>query len=211
VSIALSSYFIHFDDIIYRKLSKPLSIFEINLDPTEMEYMPKEANQIKYDIILCGYDRIGYSVLKTLEKMKKKFIVVDFNPDIIRELVKRKINCIYGDISDVNILERLNLKDAEMVVSTIPNLQDNKLLVQEVRKVNKKAALFLTADQIDEALELYNKGADYVILPHFLGGEHISVLLESHNGEVKELIKNKFNHIDELKKRMGLGHNHPSN
>lgn len=210
ISITLTSYFIQFDDSIYRKLAKYLEIFEINLDPTEMEYLPKEAKQTKYDIVLCGYDRIGYNVLKTLTKMRKKFIVVDFNPDIIRHLVKKKINCLYGDVSDVDILERLNLKGAEIIVSTVPNLQDNKLLIHEVKKVNKRAAIFVTAERTDEALELYNLGADYVILPHFLGGEQVSVLLESHKGEIKEVIKNKFNHIDELKKRMDLGHYHPT-
>lgn len=209
ISITTTSYFIQFDNQIYRKLAKYLEVFEINLDPTEMEYIPDQTKKAKYDIILCGYDRIGYSVLKTLEKMRKKFIIVDFNPDIIKHLVKRKINCLYGDISDVDILERLNLKDAETIVSTIPDLQDNKLLIHEIKKVNKRAAIFVTADRIDEALELYNIGADYVILPHFLGGEQVSVLLENHGTEIKDIIKNKFTHISDLKKRIDLGHYHP--
>mgnify|MGYP000409511512 CR=1 FL=1 len=45
------------------------------------------------------------------------------------------------------------------------------------------------AVEVEEALSLYDEGADYVILPHFLGGEHFSVLIEDFTDDVNRIIK----------------------
>ena len=55
--------------------------------------------------------------------------------------------------------------------------KDNIYLIKKVRSKNKKAKIIVTSSNIDDALKLYEKGADYVVLPHFLGGEHASNLV----------------------------------
>ena len=69
--------------------------------------------------------------------------------------------------------------------------------------------VFVTAYKVEDALELYDLGADYVILPHFLGGEHASILIEKVGDDMDQLIKHKLTHIEELKNRQSLGHEHP--
>jgi voltage-gated potassium channel Kch len=206
VTIVLTSYFIQYEEKFYLRLAGILDIFD-KLTGTcgELEYMPRK----KHEVILCGYNRIGYSIVNTLKRLKKKLLVVDFNPEIIRKLINKKIPCIYGDIGDVEVLERLNLKEAQMVISTVPTKRDNLLLIKKTKEQNKKALVFVTSSQVEDALKLYDAGADYVILPHFLGGEHVSLLIEDFTVDIKKIIETKVNHIKELKKRRALGHEHP--
>ena len=205
-TIVLTTYFVNYSEQIYQKFSSLLNIFDkLTTTYKSLEYMP---NKMKNFVVLCGYNRIGYSIVKSLKKMKKSHIVVDFNPETIKKLIAEKVPCLYGDVGDTEILERLNLRDSSMVISTVPNNNDNLLLVQEAKKFNKKIIVFVTASQIDEALELYNAGADYVILPHFLGGEHVSLIIENF-GNLKKLLENKVKHVEELKRRHLLGHVHP--
>ena len=96
-----------------------------------------------------------------------------------------------------------------MVISTIPTKHDNLLLIRRAKEQNKKIVIFVAADQIKEALELYDAGADYVVLPHFLGGEHISLLLENFTDDINKMIEHKLNHIKNLQERHALGHEHP--
>ena len=86
---------------------------------------------------------------------------------------------------------------------------DNILLIRTARKENKNIMIFVTAGQIKEALQLYDAGADYVVLPHFLGGNHISLLIEDFTEDVNRIIEHKMKHIEELKERHALGHEHP--
>ena len=115
ITMALTSYAINFDDIIYKFVAKKLKLFRLLpfANPSKLEYIPE---QIKYEAILCGYDRVGYSILKTFVDEKKDSVVVDFNPDVIKSLIQRKIPCMYGDISDSEILERLNFENAKLLV-----------------------------------------------------------------------------------------------
>ncbi len=206
LSITMTSYFFKFDDKIYRHLSKFLSGFERLTTKTHvMHYF---HDNMKKEVILIGYDRIGYKVFKTLEKLKKSCVIVDFNPDVIKKLIVNKVPCIYGDIGDIEVIERLDLKHTGLVISTIPNVDDNMLLMKKVRRVNDKAKIIVTANLVDEALELYDGGADYVILPHYLGGEHVSLLLEDVSEDFNKLLKTKLNHIKDLRLRKEVHPHH---
>ena len=63
-------------------------------------------------------------------------------------------------------------------------------LIKKIKEKNKKAIIYVTANEIDEALDLYDQGADYVILAHFLGGEHVSLLIEDYMGDIKNVLNN---------------------
>ncbi|OIO63190.1 hypothetical protein COY26_02085 [Candidatus Woesearchaeota archaeon CG_4_10_14_0_2_um_filter_33_10] len=209
ITITLTSYFIQFDNSMYIRLSGFLQMFEkIGTKTKKMEYLPEDK---KTDVILCGYNRIGYSIVRTIQKIKKSLLIVDFNPDVIKRLIAGKIPCMYGDVGDSEVLERLELNKAEMVISTVPEEQDNLLLIKKTKDVNKKALIFVTANQVEEALKLYDAGADYVILPHLLGGEHVSILLEDFTGNINKILETKLKHIDELHQRRKLGSEHPMN
>ncbi|MBD3310083.1 hypothetical protein GF351_02595 [Candidatus Woesearchaeota archaeon] len=208
ITMIVTAYLIQFDEKIYNLLSKKLSIFEkIGNTSSNLEFMPK---RIKTKVILVGYNRIGYSIYNKLKKLRKKSLVVDFNPEVIKELIKKKIPCLYGDIGDREILERLDFRDVEMVISTVPEKIDNLRLLKLVKEVNKKALVVVTANHVEDALDLYDEGADYVVLPHFLGGEHVSLLIEETSADLNRMIEKKLSHIKELKKRKAMGHRHPS-
>ncbi|MBI3034960.1 cation:proton antiporter [Candidatus Woesearchaeota archaeon] len=207
VTIIPTAYFINYSGRIYQKLSPFLAIFDKFLVKYKsLEYIP---NKMKNFVVLCGYNRIGYSIIKSLKRMRKSHIVVDFNPETIKKLINERVPCLYGDVGDIEILKRLDMKNASIIVSTVPNKSDNLLLIQEAKKSHKKIIIFVTGSQIDEALELYSAGADYVILPHFLGGEHASLLLEAFGSDPKKLLQNKIKHVEELRKRHSMGHEHP--
>jgi len=61
----------------------------------------------------------------------------------------------------------------------------------------------------EEALKLYERSADYVIMPHFLGGEHVSFLVEKYGKDLNKILRKKLEHIEELKRRQSIGHEHP--
>ena len=68
--------------------------------------------------------------------------------------------------------------------------------------------IFVAASHIEEALDLYDAGADYVVLPHFLGGERVSLLVKESKEKLQKVIERKLKHIKELKERHILGHEH---
>jgi Kef-type K+ transport system membrane component KefB len=205
ITMSITPYLFQHEQGIYKLISKHLSFFE-KVSKEKLEYIPRK---IKKDVILAGYDRLGYNIFNTLKRMKKSFFVVDYNPEVIKRLASKRIPCMYGDIGDLEILNRLDLKDVKLFISTVPDRQDSMLLVKKTKEANPDAVVIVTSNNVDEALDLYDAGADYVILPHFLGGERMSILLEESEKDIKKILEYKIGHIKELKKRRILGHKHP--
>ncbi|MBM3233620.1 hypothetical protein FJZ19_00830 [Candidatus Pacearchaeota archaeon] len=191
ISIAITPYTI--------KLDKPFSkIFGkvFDLIPKKFSREIKYITPGKKKIIIFGCHRMGSIYLQFLEKVKDRVLVVDFNPEVINSLSIKKISCIYGDINNREFIQSLPLNDAEIFISTIPDKQDNILLIRCIRNIKPDALIALTAEKIHDALEMYEKGADYVILPQVLGAEK-SLEIFTKRSKIKNF---KQKHIAYLKK-----------
>jgi len=196
ITIVASSYIITFLGNIYNILQKPLNIFEKREIIEEEKKVPKFTRHI----VLFGYHRVGPQIFESLKKLSKKIIVVDLNPEVVEGLISKDITCVYGDAYDVELLEQLNIDKAKMVVITFPAKKSNRFLIKKVREVNKKAKIITIAEEIDEALYLYNAGADYVILPHYISAEHVSSMLNQIKEKKQKMREIKKYHIESLKK-----------
>jgi len=204
ITIGSSTYLILYSDKIYSYLSKYLSIFERkNVKKTKRDGLKD------YDVILFGYNRIGYDILQSFKKLKKKFLVVDYNPETISKLTEEGIKCRYGDVDDNEFLDELNLDEVKMVVSTVPDIETNLLLIDKIRNLNKKVIIMVVSHNIKETNVLYNHGATYVIMPHFLGGSHASMMISKYGIHVNKFLEEKKKHLKQLKRKEELDHEHP--
>lgn len=206
VTIFASTYMIIHANKLYSYISKYLSIFERKSRKIDDHIHHKGKN---YDIILFGCNRIGFSLLKSLKKLNKKFLIVDYDPEIITYLAKKGYECRYGDANDIEFLNKLNFSKTKMIISTIPDIETNLLLIRKIKEVNKKSIIIIVSHQIEEALKLYESGATYVIMPYFLGGQYASTLIEKYGMNLSKFLEEKARHIVHLKTRIKLKHEHP--
>jgi Trk K+ transport system NAD-binding subunit len=199
VTITITSYTIKYDNQIYRILSEKLTVFEkFSTIDKSLQHLIDEPKSTH--VIVCGSHRMGYSIVQELEKLEKPYIVVDFNPERVKTLIKEGVPCIYGDIGDIDVLEKLHLSKAEMVISTIVDDEDNMLLISEAKFTNPDTPVLVTAENIREALELYDYGADYVIVPRMLSGVVVSDVIHGYFKDIHKLGNLREKHINELLK-----------
>jgi voltage-gated potassium channel Kch len=202
ITIAASSYLIVHGDRLYNYVSPYLPFFK-------RKKIHETFKHHRYEYFLLGENRIGFSIMKSFDYMKKKYVVVDYNPERVRRLKSMGIPCLYGDASDIEFLEDLRIDRAKVVVSTIPEAEVNMTLLRKIRKNNKQTIIIVTARQISDAFEFYKAGADYVVMPHFLGGSYIAKIIEKYNHDKDQYAREKKKHLRELRERLGEGHEHP--
>ncbi len=203
ITIFISSYLILHADSLYTILEPWLSIFE-KKHPTEQALKNKQ-----FPIILFGCNRIGYDFVETFSREKKKFLVIDYNPETVAELEVAGISAEYGDASDIAFLDDIETNKLELLISTIPVFVSNKLIAETIRKKNKKAIIMMIAHTINDALALYDAGVDYVILPHFLGGQYAADIILKIGTNRRRFASLKDKHLNYLQEKISLGHNHP--
>ncbi len=192
-TITGSSYMIIYSDKIYNKISKYLSIFE------KKNALERDHANEEYNYIVFGYNRLGYGVGQYLKSRKKKFLVVDYNPEVAALLDKDKINHIYGDAGDVELIEDLNLSEVKVVVSTVSSFGIDMFLIKKLKEINRNLRIIVSTEDVDQALKFYTAGADYVIMPRYLSAYDTNNLISLYDTDKEKIDRERFNHIDYLK------------
>lgn len=203
ITIGICTYMVMYSHKIYPVVSSYLSIFE-RKNIKERKKLDK-----KTEAVLFGYNRIGFGILTSLKKIKKNYLVVDFNPDVITDLKKLRIPSVYGDVDDDALIRQLPLKNLKIAISTIPDIETNEFLIETLKMENPEMIVIVRAHTIKNAMRLYKKGADYVLTPHFLGGEYLSNMIKELKTDEKGYGKEREKHVKMLVERFEKGHEHP--
>ncbi len=196
ITITASTVMILKADTLFSLLSPYLHIFE-RAHPTK-EKQVKE----KYDALVFGCHRVGMEFISPLTKNKMKYLMVDFDPSVIERLKERGIPCRYGDAHDDGFLDELGLEACKILISTIPDVDTNLLLIQKLKKANPTALMIVSAQTPEQAERLYNADASYVILPHFLGGNYTAMLLEEYGVKKARFVTERKHHLKHLGNRI---------
>ena len=200
ISIFISTYLIENSSRIYTKLRGKLFFLRSNSGGHDLENLPPEG--LKNHTILVGYHRIGSIVLETLKENNQKVAVIDFDPNRIRPLIEQKEYCIYGDAVDQDTIDNLHVKDARAIISTIDKFEESLTIIEEYKRENRNIEIIVTANDADEALDLYKAGASLVIVPALISGDYLSFLLKKiSKGDttISEIRKKEIKSIEEHK------------
>lgn len=195
ITIAGSSYFILYSDEIFPLVEKLLKKIEI------IHNRKVIANKhLEPELILFGYDRGGRDFVEAFKKMNKTYLVVDYNPELIEELQTANIPYEYGDVEDVELLQELALGKLKLSVSTIPDVKINSLLIRKIKEIAPRAIIIVRARETNEAKLLYELGATYVVMPHYLGAKYATAMLKKIGLDAKGFDEERTKHLEYVNK-----------
>lgn len=188
-TIFVSSYFIVHGDRLYAVFRPIVKKFEFRKHL--VDEIPPEV-EMSGHVVLIGVHRMGESILRALSNAGIDFVALDFDPVVVKRLSGMGIPVVYGDITDIDIQERVGMQNARLVISTIPGFGDNAAVVKILKGGDSDVKVIVTADDGWHARELYRDGADYVLVPHFIGGQELANVIREDNS---------LENLRELKKR----------
>jgi Kef-type K+ transport system membrane component KefB len=194
ITMLSSTYMILDSEKIYEKIKKYIGYFEKKITK-ELSF---DKLELTNHVVLVGCDRTGRSILNFLKKKGKSYIVVDFNPDVFSVLDSEKTPIVYGDVNDPDIFHLASVDKSSLLISTIGSLNDNLNLLSKINHLTDKPVTIMKASSRSDAVELYQKGASYVIVPEFVAGEHIRHLLSHHDKNYSRFVKAGKIHFNKL-------------
>lgn len=197
ITIAGSTYLVLYAEKLYEIFKPFLKYFEFRKKIIEID----DSVVSDIDMYIIGYDRVGYDYVKIAQKMGLKYCVIDFDPKAINKLKANNINYYFGDIEDVDFLEEININKAKIVISTVPDFDDNKTLVSYYKKHNIEGIIIVTSSNIKNAKILYQHGATFVVMSHYLGARYASNMIEKHRFNKQAFEEEKAIHMVYLEKR----------
>lgn len=191
-TILVSTYLISHSEQIYRWL---LPLFR-KFGPDKNRQINKIAKA--YDAWIIGYHRVGTKIAESLLDLKTKLAVIDFDPGAIRHLQKNKIPFYFGDIADLEFLESVPIANTKIIVMTIPAVDDQCNLIKFVQTINPQVLIIANAYHLKDSQILYDHGANFVMMPHFLGGHWMAKILHNKKFNKKILKQLKIEQEDVL-------------
>jgi Kef-type K+ transport system membrane component KefB len=189
-----STYLISYNHAVQRALASGLRRLGLR-EGQERPEAHGEGHVPARPVVFLGFFRDASSIVEEFESAGDRFMrevmVIDFNPTVLRELRRREVASVYGDIAHMDTLKHVQLGAARVIVSTLTDVvlkgTTNLRLLKKSRRLAPNAAFIAAADTIPSALALYDQGADFVYLPRLHSSERIAELIrDAFAGRLRE-------------------------
>ncbi len=149
----------------------------------------------QYSALLIGYNRVGEQLLKSLKQREFKTLVVDFDPKQVEILEAKKVKHLYGDASDLEFLQSLPTEALRVVISTLPTVEINLVICKYFQSLLKPATLLFFASSKQDAYQLYQAGAAFVIVPHHQAADTLGSLVERFGHDKRKYARVAINRL----------------
>ena len=137
--------------------------------------MKKITATFKEHTLICGYGRNGRQAAHRLLNHGHPFVVIEQKPEVIQG--NEKIHFIHGDARQDNTLEQANIQKAKHLIAALPNDVDNLFVVLSARELNPNLLIVSRLTDASNQAKLRRAGADHIIMPDRIGGDHMASLL----------------------------------
>ncbi|AUC75540.1 potassium channel family protein [Olleya sp. Bg11-27] len=148
-----------------------------NIEELKQKKMQKKIDALNNHIIICGYGRNGKQAASKLLAHKQPFVIVEKNKDIIEKNQDENTPFIFGNANEDDVLMQAGITRASTLISALPNDADNLFVVLSARQMKKDLRIISRASQETSYEKLKLAGANNVILPDRIGGDHMASLV----------------------------------
>lgn len=148
-----------------------------NFEGLKQRKMQKKIDSLKNHIIICGYGRNGKQAAKKLMAYDKKFVIIELNKELAEKHQNDDFPFVIGNANEDETLLQAGIERATTLISALPNDADNLFVVLSSRQLNSKMNIISRASQETSYKKLKLAGANNVILPDKIGGDHMASLV----------------------------------
>jgi Kef-type K+ transport system membrane component KefB len=169
ITMTASSYLINYNQEIYNRVKHLLERFESE------EKKDVDMRIYQDHAVIVGYNAVVERILPVIKQSYGDVIVVDRDPRNTKKLGQANFEYIYGDFNHGEIRKATAIKDAGFVLSVARDMKVNQHIL---RDTDRDTPVFLEAEGFEEAAELYDRGAEYVMIENIVTADKISDYLE---------------------------------
>lgn len=139
--------------------------------------MQEKIDKLENHVIVCGFGRNGREAVQKLCSYKKDFVIIDIDEDMIDHETETDYLFLPGNANEDEILLKAGIERADTLICAMPEDADNLFTVLSARQLNKKLLIISRASEEQSVKKLKLAGADNVVLPDKIGGDHMASLV----------------------------------
>jgi Kef-type K+ transport system membrane component KefB len=164
VTIAVSTYMILYSQSLYELLAPLLTPFERRHPYRELA-VETHQHISQPVLMIIGLGRYGGRLLTQLHEQGIHVLGIDFDPEVITSFRHKGLPVFFGDGADPAMFESLPIKNLRWVVTTLPQWEDNRALLNALSEAGYTGRIAgVVRDELHEGA-MRNAGIDMVMNP----------------------------------------------
>ncbi|WP_299325694.1 TrkA family potassium uptake protein [uncultured Maribacter sp.] len=138
--------------------------------------MKNAIANLNQHVIVCGFGRNGMQAAERLKAYKRPFVVIEKDKEVI-ERYEDDVLFIEGDANDDDVLLEAGIERSKYLIATLPDDAANLFVVLSARQMKKNLFIISRASLVNSQKKLILAGANKVIMPDKIGGDHMASLV----------------------------------
>ncbi len=154
--------------------------------------MTVEIANMKDHVIICGFGRMGQSLAAELQSQHRKLVILELNPERLREADTLGYACLSGDATEDATLMSAGIDRAKTMVAALSGDAENVFLTLTARNLSPKLQIVARADHVSTEKKLRQAGADRVVMPTVVGSRQMArVITRPTTADLMELVSQR--------------------
>ncbi|MEK7597223.1 MAG: cation:proton antiporter [Patescibacteria group bacterium] len=172
ITFILTPVFINNKDKFYKALREFIKKYIPFLEKfityrIDSNQSPIDSLEIKDHVVICGYGRIGSYIGRSLMLANIPYVAIDYNLYQVEKAKKQGANIIYGDPSDIDILDYAQVDVATIIILAVPDRSSQEAIVLNARKLNRDIFIISRVHRQSDQVRMKDMGANLVVQPEF--------------------------------------------
>ena len=151
--------------------------------------------QLANHVVICGAGRVGSELVTQLRDRGVPFVVIELNPIRVEELRHQGERCLFGDASNMHLLNAAGITRAKLLAVTYYDTAASERTIHELRAVHPSLKIIARAHDARDLQRLREAGASEVVVPEFEAGMEFVRWIMGHLGlsaeEIERIIRQR--------------------
>lgn len=131
------------------------------------------AGGLRRHVVICGFGNVARELAAVLDRRGFAYVVIEYNPAVMRELRGAGTGVIYGDAANPAVLEHAQLAEASLLAVLVPDARSAELATRNARALNARLDIIARAARPEDVERLRRAGATDVVQPEFEAGVEV--------------------------------------
>jgi monovalent cation:H+ antiporter-2, CPA2 family len=137
-------------------------------DPLSTFNLPQE--KLRDHVIVAGYGRVGHVATEVMQRVGLRYVLVELDNRVVERCKNEGCPVIFGDASSETMLEAAGVRDARLLLVTLPDATENQLISRRALQLNPNLRVVARAGGVEHMDELRHIGVHEVVQPEFEAG-----------------------------------------
>jgi len=123
-----------------------------------------------HHIVIAGGGRVGFQIAQVLKRLNMQFVIIDLDHRRFEKAREAGMAVVYGDAGQEIVLEAAGIKNARLLVLTIPGFVEARSIVVHAKKLNDRLEIIARTPGPDSFGIFKDLGVKEVVIPEFEAG-----------------------------------------